>query len=61
MNINKLQINANVIIVDWGKGASSSNYFQAAANTRIVASIITKSDITSKIHMLLNLKKNLYL
>lgn len=27
---------ANVFLVDWGKGASTFNYLQVAANTRIV-------------------------
>ena len=29
---------ANVFLVDWGKGASTFNYLQVAANTRIVGS-----------------------
>lgn len=31
-----LQRDANVFIVDWGKGASVWNYLQVAANTRVV-------------------------
>ena len=30
------QREANVFIVDWGKGASVWNYLQVAANTRVV-------------------------
>ncbi|XP_039285252.1 inactive pancreatic lipase-related protein 1 isoform X2 [Nilaparvata lugens] len=33
---------ANVFIVDWGKGASTINYFQAASNTRVVGAEIAR-------------------
>ncbi|KAK7100246.1 inactive pancreatic lipase-related protein 1-like [Littorina saxatilis] len=31
----------NVLIVDWARGAASINYFQVAANTRLVARMLT--------------------
>ncbi|KAK3089709.1 hypothetical protein FSP39_005811 [Pinctada imbricata] len=34
--------NMNVIAVDWSKGADYINYFQAAANTRVVGAVIAK-------------------
>ncbi|RZF34961.1 hypothetical protein LSTR_LSTR010053 [Laodelphax striatellus] len=33
---------ANIFIVDWGKGASNINYFQAASNTRVVGAEIAR-------------------
>lgn len=36
------QRDANIFIVDWGKGASSINYLQVAANTRVVAAELTR-------------------
>jgi len=35
-----LRYGANVILVDWSKGAKGPNYFQAAANTRVVGAHI---------------------
>ncbi|XP_063222699.1 pancreatic lipase-related protein 2-like isoform X2 [Bacillus rossius redtenbacheri] len=36
------KIDANVIIVDWGKGSSKLNYFQVSANTRVVGAEIAR-------------------
>lgn len=33
---------ANVFIVDWGKGASVWNYLQVAANTRVVGAELAR-------------------
>lgn len=37
-----MQRNANVFIVDWGKGASTWNYLQVGANTRIVGAELAR-------------------
>ena len=37
-----MQGDLNVIAVDWSKGADNINYFQAAANTRVVGAVIAK-------------------
>lgn len=36
------QINANIFLVDWGKGASMMNYLQVASNTRIVGAEVAR-------------------
>ncbi|XP_050540529.1 uncharacterized protein LOC126905129 [Daktulosphaira vitifoliae] len=36
------QRDANVFLVDWGKGASSANYLQVASNTRIVGAELAR-------------------
>ncbi len=36
------QRDANVFIVDWGKGASTWNYLQVASNTRIVGAELAR-------------------
>lgn len=36
------QVDANVFLVDWGRGASNANYLQVASNTRVVGILIAK-------------------
>jgi len=37
-----VQEDANVILVNWAKGADNINYIQAAANTRVVGALIAQ-------------------
>ncbi|PVD19843.1 hypothetical protein C0Q70_20336 [Pomacea canaliculata] len=43
-----LQKNVNVIVVDWQTGAKGPNYFQAAANTRVVGADIATLILTAQ-------------
>ncbi|XKL68125.1 hypothetical protein PGB90_003616 [Kerria lacca] len=35
-------VDANIFLVDWGKGANNASYLQTAANTRLVGFLISK-------------------
>lgn len=37
-----VQVDANVVLVDWGRGAQLLNYLQVASNTRIVGAEVAR-------------------
>jgi hypothetical protein len=45
MCVDANQVDANVFLVDWGKGAHHNNYFQVASDIRVVAAELTRLSI----------------
>lgn len=35
-------MDANIFLIDWGKGAKKANYLQVAANIRVVSNIAAR-------------------